>query len=163
MMATLNRAVKTRRQGLDLIARYQISKGLFANMNVNLTKGSALGEPKGEDYIPLAPTFTSTGGLYYKKKTGFNGGISYRYIKDRPANEDNSIIAKGYFVTDASVNYSTHKYEIGVAIDNLFNAKWNEAQFATESRLYNEIAPTTELNFTPGNPFMIRARFSVFF
>jgi hypothetical protein len=154
---------KTCRQGLHLIARYQISKGLFANVNVNLTKGRAPGEAKGEDHIPLAPTFTSTGGLYYKKKTGFNGGISYRYIKDRPANEDNSIIAKGYFVADASVNYSTRRYEIGVAIDNLFNAKWNEAQFATGSRLYNETAPVTELNFTPGNPFMIRARFSVFF
>ncbi|HEX5155381.1 MAG TPA: TonB-dependent receptor [Parafilimonas sp.] len=154
---------KTRRHGLDFIARYQLSKGLFANANINLTKGRTLGEAKGEDYIPLAPTFTSTGGLYYKKRTGFNGGISYRYIKDRPANEDNSIIAKGYFVADASVNYSTRRYEIGIAIDNLFNAKWNEAQFATESRLYNEAAPVTELNFTPGNPFMIRARFSVFF
>ena len=154
---------KTRREGLDFIARYQISKALFANVNVSLTKGRTLGEPKGENYIPLAPTFTSTGGLYYKKKTGFNGGISYRYIKDRPANEDNSIIAKGYFVADASVNYSTHKYEIGVAIDNVFNAKWNEAQFATKSRLYNESAPATELNFTPGNPFMIRARFCLFF
>ena len=46
--------------------------------------------------IPLAPTFTSVGGIY-KSVQGFNGGISYRYIKDRPANEDNSIVAKGYF------------------------------------------------------------------
>lgn len=30
---------------------------------------------------------------------------------------------------------------MGVAIDNLFNEKWNEAQFATESKLYNEPAP----------------------
>lgn len=154
---------KTRRQGLDFVARYQISKNIFANVNVNLTKPRAIDEPKEQNYIPLAPTFTSTGGLYYKKKQGLNGGISYRYIKDRPANEDNSIVAKGYFVADASINYSMRKYEIGVAIDNIFNAKWNEAQFATESRLYNETAPVTELNFTPGNPFMIRARFSVFF
>lgn len=154
---------KTRRQGIDIIARYQLSKNIFTNANINLTKPRAIGEPKGEDYIPLAPTFTSTGGVYYKKKEGFNGGISYRYIKDRPANEDNSIIAKGYFVADASLNYSIRKWEIGVAIDNLFNTTWNEAQFATESRLYNESTPVTELNFTPGNPFMIRARLSVFF
>jgi outer membrane cobalamin receptor len=154
---------KTKREGIDVIARYQISKNIFANLNVNLTKPRALDAPKGEDYIPLAPTCTSTGGLYYKKQLGFNGGISYRYIKDRPANEDNSIVAKGYFVADASLNYTMHKYEIGVAIDNAFNAKWNEAQFATTSRLYNEPGPVTDLNFTPGNPFMIRARFSVFF
>lgn len=154
---------KTRRTGLDFIARYQFNKNIFANLNINLTKPRAIGEPKGQDYIPLAPTFTTTGGLYYKKKYGFNGGISYRYIKDRPANEDNSIIAKGYFVADASLNYSMKKYELGVAIDNIFNTEWNEAQFATESRLYDEPAPVTELHFTPGNPFMIRARFSVFF
>jgi hypothetical protein len=27
-----------------------------------------------------------------------NGGITYRFIKSRPANEDNSIVAKGYFL-----------------------------------------------------------------
>ena len=97
---------KTVRKGLDFIARYQPVKNIFINANINLTKPRALDAPKGEDYIPLAPTFTTTGGIYYKKQYGFNGGISFRYIKDRPANEDNSIIAKGYFVTDASVNYT---------------------------------------------------------
>lgn len=154
---------KTRRTGLDFIARCQLNKNIFANVNINLTMPRAIGEPKGQDYIPLAPTFTTTGGLYYKKKYGFNGGVSYRYIKDRSANEDNSIIAKGYFVADASLNYSMKKCEVGVAIDNIFNTEWNEAQFATESRLYDEPDPVTELHFTPGNPFMIRARFSVFF
>jgi hypothetical protein len=56
-----------------------------------------------------------------------NSGISYRYIKDRPPNEDNSIVAKGYFVADASFNYMMHKHEIGVAIESVFNAKRNEA------------------------------------
>ncbi len=154
---------KTRRQGIDVIARYQFTKNLFANANFNFTKPQAIDEPKGADYIPLAPRFTSTGGLFYKHKEGFNGGLTYRYIKDRPANEDNSIIAKGYFLLDGSINYSKPKYEIGLAIENIFNIDWNEAQFATESRLKNEPAPVTELNFTPGIPFFIRAKFAVFF
>ena len=45
------------------------------------------------------------------------------------------------------------KYEIGVAIENLFNVKWNETQFDTESRLKDEPAPVTEIHFTPGTPF----------
>ena len=90
-------------------------------------------------------------------------GISYRYIKDRPAIEDNSIIAKGYFVTDASVNYTKPVYEIGLAFENLFNVKWNEAQFATESRLKGEPSPVTELNFTPGTPLFVRLRLAIFF
>ena len=154
---------KTRREGIDIIARYQFSRYLFANLNVNLTKPRALGEAKGQDYIPLAPTATSTGGLFYKKEKGFNGGLSYRYIKDRPANEDNSIVAKGYFLLDGSINYTQLKYELGLALENVFNVKWNEAQFATESRLKNETNPVTELNFTPGMPFFARLKLAVFF
>jgi outer membrane cobalamin receptor len=154
---------KTRRRGIDIIARYQFIDHLFANLNVNITDPKTIGEPKGQNYIPLAPTFTSTGGIFYKANQGFNGGINYRYIKDRPANEDNSIIAKGYFVVDASVNYSTRKYEIGLAFENLLNTKWNEAQFATTSRLKAEPFAVTDLNYTPGIPFFVRVKFAVFF
>ncbi len=154
---------KSRRQGIDITTRYQFTKNIFANVNINFTKPRSIGETKGADYIPLAPTLTSVGGIYYKAQKGFNGGLNYRYIKNRPANEDNSIIAKGYFLLDASVNYTESTYEIGVAVENIFNIKWNEAQFATESRLQNEPAPVTELNFTPGTPFFARLKFAVFF
>lgn len=154
---------KSRRQGIDLTTRFQFSKNIFANANFNFTKPRAVGEPKGADYIPLAPIFTSVGGIYYKAQKSFNGGINYRYIKDRPANEDNSVVAKGYFLMDASVNYTRPKYEIGLAFENIFNIKWNEAQFATESRLMNEPAPVTELHFTPGTPFFARLKLAVFF
>lgn len=156
---------KTRREGIDVIARYQFSNHLFANINFNYTKPRAIDIAKGQDYIPLAPTVTSTGGLFYKNKTGFNGGLSYRYIANRAANEDYSITALGYTLLDGSINYTQPKYEIGVALENILNVKWNEAQFATESRLKNE--PTgssvTELNFTPGTPFFARVKLAVFF
>lgn len=154
---------KTKRQGIDVSARYQATKYLFANANFNITKARTIGELKGEDYIPLAPDFTSVGGIHYKKQTGLNGGISYRYIKDRPANEDNSITAKGYFLLDAAVNFTRPKYEIGFALENIFNVKWNEAQFATESQLRNEVAPVTELHYTPGTPFFARVKLAFFF
>ena len=154
---------KTRREGIDIIARYQLANNLFTNLNLNITRPRAIGQLKGEDYIPLAPTVSSTGGVFYKKKYGFNGSLTYRYIKNRPANEDNSIVAKGYFINDAAINYTRPKYEIGIAFENLLNTKWNEAQFATESRLRNEPVPVTELNFTPGTPFFARVKFAVFF
>lgn len=153
----------TVREGIDIIARYQLTSNLFANANVNFTRPRALNVAKGHDFIGLAPTTTSTGGLYYKAKYGFNGGISYKYIKDRSANEDKSIIAKGYFVVDGSINYTKQKYEVGIALENITNVKWNEAQFATESRLKDEPTSVTELNFTPGIPFFIRGKFAIFF
>ena len=154
---------KTIREGIDLLSRYQFGKKIFANVNINFTKPRVNGGVKGQDYIPLAPIATSTGGVFYKNKTGFNGSITYRYISARPANEDNSIVAKGYSLLDAAINYTKPAYEIGLAFENMFNIKWNEAQFATTSRLMNEPAPVSELNFTPGTPFFIRLKMAVFF
>jgi hypothetical protein len=45
---------------------------------------------------------------------------------------------------------------LSLTVDNLFDAAWNEAQFATTSRLRGEPAGVTELNFTPGAPRAIQ-------
>jgi hypothetical protein len=154
---------KTRRIGIDVSARYQINNWLFADVNANLAKPRSAEEPKGENYIPLAPNFTSTGGLNWQLKNGLNGSLRYRFMGDRAANEDNSVIAKGYTVTDLSLSYTKKKYEIGLAIENLFNVKWNETQFDTESRMKDEPAPVSEIHFTPGTPFFARMKLAVFF
>jgi hypothetical protein len=154
---------KTRRIGIDFSARYQFSKQFFADMNLNLAKPRSIESPKGENYIPLAPTLTSTGGLVWKSAKAFNGSIRYRYMRDRAANENNSAIAKGYTVTDLAINYTKPKYEMGIAVENLFNVKWNESQFNTLSRLKNEPASVEEIHFTPGTPFFAKFKFSIFF
>jgi hypothetical protein len=37
------------------------------------------------------------------------------------------------------------------------NTKWNETQFATESRLKEEPNSVEEIHFTPGTPFFMKA------
>jgi len=149
---------KTKRMGFDLGLRYQLTDWLFVDTDVNYTYARSIDAPKGQDYIPLAPDFTSTGGLSVTKFKGFSGGIRYRYLKSRPANEDNSIVAKGYAVSDLNVNYETNHFVFGIAIDNIFNTKWNETQFATESRLKNEPTSVEEIHFTPGTPFYLKGK-----
>lgn len=154
---------KTRRMGFDVSARYQLSPLLFADVDVNWTQPRAIDEPQGANYLPLAPTFTSIGGISLIQKTGFNGSLRYRYMANRPANEDNSIVAKGYFVSDLQLNYIKNRYNIGLSIYNLFNQKWKETQFATESRLKNETEPVEEIHFTAGSPFFARLSLMVSF
>ncbi len=150
---------RTRRMGVDLGFRWQISNNLFANMDLNYAVPRSLDDPEGENLIPLAPTFTSTGGLNYKKN-GFSAAINYRWLKDRPANEDNSIVAKGYTITDLNFGYDWKRVGVGIAIENLFNEEWNETQFATESRLDFEPVSVEEIHFTPGTPFFIKGNVS---
>lgn len=147
---------KTARKGIDLGLRYQLTKGLFWNTDATYTHARAIDEEKGEDYIPLAPVFTLTAGLSLNTGNGFSGSLRSRYLGDRPANEDNSVIARGYFVTDFSAGYQWRKIGVGINVENLFNTKWKETQFLTESRLYNEPESVEEIHFTPGTPFNAR-------
>ncbi len=149
---------RTRRMGVDVGARLQITDNLFANTDFNYAIPRSLDDPEGENFIPLAPTLTSVGGLYYKSNN-FNAGINYRWLADRPANEDDSITAEGYLITDLNANYSWKKITLGFVIENLFDQDWNETQFATESRLRNETESVEEIHFTPGTPFFIRGNF----
>lgn len=97
---------RTERKGIDLSLRYQMNDWLFANLNLDMANPRELNAPKGGNYLPLAPTMTSTAGLYYRFKNGLNGGLSYRYMHNRAANEDYSLTAAGYFITDLTANYT---------------------------------------------------------
>ncbi|MDP5077923.1 MAG: TonB-dependent receptor, partial [Nonlabens sp.] len=145
---------ETRRYGFDYGFQYQLGDYVFLNANLNYAHARAINEVDGEDFIPLAPKWTSNGSLVLKDYKGFNASMGYKYIADRPANEDNSIIAEGYFVADLNVSYDiTKRLRAGIIVQNLFDVAWNETQFATESRLANEAAPVEEIHFTPGTPF----------
>ena len=150
---------RTRRTGADVGVRWQMTDALFADADINYALPRSLDDPEGENLIPLAPTWTSVGGLNYRKK-GFTGSIRYRWLHDRPANEDGSIIAAGYFITDLSAAYEMKRVTFGLAIENLFNEEWNETQFATESRLDFEAESTEEIHFTPGTPFFVKGSFT---
>lgn len=154
---------KTRRLGVDFGLRYEALDWLYFYGDANYTYARSTEEPKGEDYIPLAPDFTSTGGIAVENLANFSGGLNYRYIKDRSANEDKSIIAEGYFVTDFNINYTFRNFVFGIAIENLFDTEWNETQFATESRLFDEPEAVEEIHFTPGTPFFLRGKVTVNF
>jgi TonB dependent receptor-like, beta-barrel/TonB-dependent Receptor Plug Domain/CarboxypepD_reg-like domain len=154
---------KTKRFGFDFSGRYQPVKSLYFDVDLNYAHGRSINDPKGQNYIPLAPIWTSTGGITYTNRSGLNGSLRYRYIGDRPANEDYSLVATGYVITDAVINYTKPKYEIGLVINNILNAKWKETQFDTETRLKGEAAPVDEICFTPGTRFSAKLSFSIFF
>lgn len=148
---------KSRRMGIDLSARYQFNTWLFGDIDVNLTRARAIGEPKGEDFIPLAPAFTSIGGLTAKAKNGFSGSLRYRHIDSRPANEDNTVRAEGYILLDMVAAYRYKKFEFTLSAENILNREWREAQFDTESKLQFEAAPVSEIHYTPGTPRFLKA------
>ncbi len=146
---------KTRRLGIDLGLRYQLTDWLFANTDINYSHARSIDDPEDANRIPLAPETTATAGLSFRKKN-ISASIRSRFLQDRPAKEDNSIVAEGYFITDLSANYDWKNLSLGIVVENLFNQEWNETQFATESRLQFEQDPVEEIHFTPGTPFFLK-------
>ncbi len=155
---------RTRRLGGDVALRAQLTDHLYLDADANYSHGRYLDEPASANRIPLAPTFTSTGGLTYRAATGLSGALRYRAIDSRPANETNTITALGYGIFDVVANYTRPRYQVGFTIENLLNRNWNQAQFATQSRLPGEGPEgVDELHFTPGTPFYLKGNFSVYF
>lgn len=154
---------ETRRRGIDIALRYQLRQWLSADIDFNFTNPIAKNEPEDANFIPLAPTTTSAGGFLFTPKGGFEGSLRYRYVGDRAANEDNSVVAEGYFLLDAVLRYRKPKFMVQLSLENLLNSEWKEAQFDTESRLRDELEPVSEIHFTPGTPFFARGSVTYFF
>lgn len=160
---------KTLRQGIDVSLRWQPFSWMYIDLDYNRTLPRSIEEPEGAQFIPLAPLQTSIGGIHFTTRHGFDAGLRYRYLGDRPANEDNSLNADGYFLIDAIVNWSpemrhkTAPLSLFLTVQNLLNASWKEAQFETTSRLYDEPEAVTEIHFTPGTPFFLKGGVEVRF
>lgn len=151
---------KTRRLGADLSIRYQPLSWLYLDGDINYANARAIDEPKGENYIPLVPAFTSTGGIAVKLSSGFSANLRYRYMDSKPATEDNSLKTRNYFVNDLVLAYGKKSWEVNLQVLNLLDTKWNEAQFETETRLKNESTSVSDLCYTPGTPFSLKAGIS---
>lgn len=153
----------SQRFGFDAGLTFQPFNWLFLYSNLNYSNARSLEAKKGEDFIPLAPAITSDGKVQFNFKKGIFATLAYRYMGDRPAIEDNSILAKGYFVNDFTIGFQHKAFVFTTIVNNVFNVAWNETQFLTESRLKNEAQPVEEIHFTPGSPFMVRAQLKFVF
>jgi outer membrane receptor protein involved in Fe transport len=151
---------KTLRRGIDFSARWQLADWLYFDFDANYTNPKNLDEAEGENYIPLAPVQTSIGGFQIEKGQ-WKSNLRYRYVGDRAGNVDYSLTAEGYFLLDAmlvwSPRYKQKSFlDLTLTAQNLTNRPWKEAQFETETRLFDEPKAVTEIHFTPGIPFFLK-------
>jgi TonB dependent receptor-like, beta-barrel len=142
---------RTRRIGVELEGRTRVQRWLWVDGDLALSRGRFRDAPAGENRIPLAPTVTANGGLTVRDLGPASGGIRVRYLGARPADEANTIRAREYTLLELFGAYELGPVRLFGAVDNLLNVSWNEAQFATMSRLLSESRPVTDLDFTPGS------------
>ncbi len=153
----------TERKGLEAGFRWQLTSWLSLDADGSYTLAKQIDASENNNFIPLASKWCSSGGILIKDLGNLSFGFRYRFLGDRPANEDYSITAKGYQLVDGNANYNYKNITFSLIAENIFNAKWNEAQFATLSRLQNEAKAVDEIHFTPGTPFNFRFKVQFLF
>ena len=88
--------------------------------------------------------------------------LRVKHLGDRPANENHTLTAEGFTVVDANVGVRHRALEVGVDVQNVFDVRWREVQFATTSRLAYEPATVAGIAMTPGWPRTVIARFALY-
>lgn len=179
---TFEPAGSTRRWGIDFETRWQATPWLFLDYDLSYAdpRFRATGEA-----VPLAPTLLMNGGATVYPLEGMAVALRARYLGDRPAIEDRSLTARGYTLLDFLARYRWRNVETSLALLNLLDRDWREAQFADTSCLLGELQdparhpgtpcsirpglqgthedPPPDIHFTPGNPFHVRGGITVYF
>jgi len=162
----------TRRWGVDFEARYSLFPWLLADLDLSYADPRFRVTGKA---IPLAPTVLMNGGLTAFFTDSFSGALRARYLDDRPANENHSLTARGYFLLDLILKYRWRNLEASLQVLNLTDVDWRQTQFATNSCVRREVgaAPrcpadgggegVEDINFVPGYPLTLRGGLTVFF
>lgn len=146
---------KTYRKGIDFGLRAQLVKRIYTQLDLSYTHARQLSEEGSDLYIPLAPSQTLRASLVYDYKS-YMFMFTVRSLSDRPADEFNSIKAKGYTVLDANLQKSMGHFNLQLLVQNLLNVDWMETQFLSSSRLSTEPESVEDIHFTPGTPFNFR-------
>ena len=134
---TTEAAGASRRYGVELGGRYRIGNWFFADIDATFTHAAYRVNAGNAQAVALAPRITLTAGVGLRPTLGeFTpfGALRVKSIGDRPALEDESLIAQGFTVVNLSSGLRWKNLEVGADVQNLLDAKWREVNFATESR-----------------------------
>jgi outer membrane receptor protein involved in Fe transport len=128
----------TRRYGVELETRLEITPWLAADANVTFTHSQFSTDRENGSGLALAPKQTWDGGLSARHALGpgvARGGVRVYGIGDRPASDDGVIVAPGFTQVDLHLGYRARWFDVAFDVSNLLNGSFRSAQFDTVSRL----------------------------
>ena len=138
---TTNVGAATRRYGVELEGRYELTPWLAADGALTFTHSQFTTDHENGGGLALAPKQTWSGGLSARHELGSGvarAGLRFYGIGDRPASDDGALVAPGFTQFDVHLGYRKRWYDIGFDVENLLNGAFRSAQFATVSRLRSE-------------------------
>jgi TonB family protein len=136
----------TRRYGAELEGRYEIFPWLTVDGAVTFTHSAFTANHGNGNSLALAPKQTWSGGLSARHSLGpgtARAGLRFYGIGDRPASDDNVIVASGFTQLDLHAGYRMRRWDVALDIENLLDGDYRSAQFDTVTRLRTDPAVGT--------------------
>jgi outer membrane receptor protein involved in Fe transport len=133
----------TRRRGIELETRYDVTPWLAADLELTFTRSQFTTDRENGGGLALAPKSTWAGGLAGRHALGpgqLRGGLRFYGIGDRPATDDGALVAPGFTQFDLHLGYRHRWFDVSFDVENLLDGDYRAAQFATVSRLRTEPA-----------------------
>ncbi|WP_449377421.1 TonB-dependent receptor [Bradyrhizobium sp. UFLA05-112] len=132
------------RSWIDLDADLAMTHARFRGYDSEqaTTYASLAGFPEAQignapgNYIPNAPAMVASAGITFGEKTGWFGGVRWRYLASSPLTEDNAFRSQPTSIVNARLGYrTTEGWRIQLEVLNLFNTKANQITYAYGSLL----------------------------
>ncbi|UTD30581.1 TonB-dependent receptor [Bradyrhizobium sp. WD16] len=87
------------------------------------------------NYIANAPAVVASAGIALGEKTGWFGGLRWRYLGSVPLTEDNAFRSEPISVVNGRIGYRTEAWRIQLDVLNLLNSKTNQISYGYGSLL----------------------------
>jgi outer membrane receptor protein involved in Fe transport len=149
---------RSRRAGIESEWAYEVTSWLRSDLDLDFSQAKY--RDTGGD-VPLAVNHYITGGLTAQDPSGWFGSLRFRDVGSRWGDDARTIPLQAYCIFDALVGYRRGHWGYQLAVDNIANTTWRDGQEVFDSRLQNEVIPTEDVEFTPGNPrtFLFSAKY----
>ena len=110
-----------------------------------------------DERIAQAPRFIAKGAIGVEYE-GFRAELAVKHLGERRAEEGlQQPTLSDYTVLDLGASYAWDAVEVGLAIENLTDAKWRSSEFYFASCVAGEVCTgASDFHFTPGNPINLR-------
>jgi hypothetical protein len=145
------RAPETRRHGIETKLVFAPTPWLSFDAALAVSRGSTRPDDGSPHLLlPLAPRLIGGAGLAVRRGPGF-ASLRVRALGPR-ATDDAALHAAGYTLVDVVAGRRFGAFELGLTIDNLLDASWREAQFASDVRTSRRVEPIRDLLITTGMP-----------
>lgn len=131
----------TRREGLELSARYAVNKSLELSANAALRRSTFRAGPYAGREVPLAPRRTLSLRADWKiaPAHSLTGGINW--VSSQRPDFGNQCRMPNYATADLRYAYQWHDTELAVGVSNLFDRKYYTSAFGCAGGVTTSIYP----------------------